>query len=65
MKNGYLGAIIFQEIDFFLKIEIFGGHEVLKLHFKCSKNSISWNIMAPKYPFFNEELKCLVQNVHT
>jgi len=25
----------------FLKIEIFWGHEVLKLHFKCSKNSIS------------------------
>ena len=32
----------------FLKIEIFWGHEVLKLHFKCSKNSISRNIMAPK-----------------
>jgi hypothetical protein len=25
----------------FLKIEIFWGHEVLKLHFKSSKNSIS------------------------
>ena len=49
----------------FLKIEIFWGHEVLKLHFKYSKKSISWNIMAPKYPFFNEELNFLVQNVYT
>ena len=27
------------------------------MYFKWSKNSISWNIRAPKYPFFNEELK--------
>ena len=46
----------------FLKIEIFRGHEVLKLYFKCSKNSISWNIKAPKYPFFNKKLTFLVQN---
>ena len=25
----------------FFEIEIFGGHEVLKLYFECSKNSIS------------------------
>ena len=41
------------------------GHEVLKLYFKCPKNLISWNIRAPKYPFYNEELKLLVQTVHT
>ena len=45
--------------------EIFGGHEVLKLYFKCSKNSISWNIRALKYPFFNKESKILVQIFHT
>ena len=33
--------------------------EVSKLYFKCSKNSISLNVRAPKYPFFNEELKIL------
>ena len=26
------------EVNFFLKIEILRGHEVLKLHFKCSKD---------------------------
>ena len=31
-------------VNFFLKIEIFGGHEVLELYFKCSKNSISSKI---------------------
>ena len=51
--------------NFFLEIESFWGHEVLKLYLKCSKNSMSWNIRTPKYPFFNEELKILVQNVHT
>ena len=49
----------------FLKIEIFGGHEVLKLYFKCSKISKSWNIRAPKKPFFNKELKFLVKNFQT
>ena len=43
----------------------FLGHEVLKLYFKCSKDSISWNIRALKYPFFNKELKFLVQNFHS
>ena len=45
-----------------LKIQIFWGHKVLKLYFMCTKNAISWNTRAPKYPFFNEELKILVQN---
>ena len=35
------------------------------MYCKFSKNSISWNIRTPKYPFFNKELKFLVQNFHT
>ena len=49
----------------FLKIEIFWGHEVSKLYFKCSKNWISWNIRAPKAPVFNEALKFFVKTFDT
>ena len=49
----------------FLKIEIFWGHEVLKLYFQWSKNSRSLNIRALKYLFFNEESKFLVKNCRT
>ena len=48
-----------------LEIEIFWGHEVLKLHFYGSKNSRSKNIRTPKYLFCNEEFKFLVQIFHT
>ena len=52
-------------LDKILKIEIFGGHEVLKLYFVWSKNSRSRNIRALKCLFFNEESKFLVKNFHT
>ena len=48
-----------------LEIEIFWGHEVLKLHFQGSKNSRCKNIRTLKYLFFNEEFKFLVQIFHT
>ena len=48
-----------------MEIEIFWGHEVLKLHFLGSKNSHSRNVRTPKYLFFNEEFKFLVQIFHT
>ena len=48
-----------------LEIEIFWGHEVLKLHFLGSKNSHSRNVRTPKYLFFNEEFKFMVQIFHT
>ena len=40
-----------------LKLEIFWSHEVLKLLFKCSKNSSSWNIGPPKIPIFQWGIK--------
>ena len=67
-----LSTVFFTELSEYILFNIqkrlglfFGGHEVLKLYFKWSKNSISWNISAPKYQFFNEELKFLVQNFLT
>ena len=48
-----------------MEIEIFWGHEVLKLYFQGSKNSQSKNIRTLKYLFFNEEFKFLVQIFHT
>ena len=63
-KLGAFKITVIFKVKCFLKIEAFGGHEVLELHFKCSKNSISWNTRAPTYPFFNKELKFLVQNFY-
>ena len=41
-----------------LEIEKHRGHNVSKKYLKSSKNSTSGNsIRAPKYPFFNKELK--------
>ena len=48
-----------------MEIEIFWGHEVLKLHFYGSKNSRSKNIRTLEYLFFNKKFKFLVQIFHT
>ena len=40
-KLGAFKITVIFKVKCFLKIEAFGGHEVLELHFKYSKNSIS------------------------
>ena len=56
-KSNFCGKMFF-----FFKFKFWEGHEVLKLYFKCSKNSISWNIRPPKYPFFNFGSKLFILN---
>ena len=70
MKSGLDAKPLFLQVDMLstqavLSLQFSFTELLIQLYIKCSKNSFSWNIKAPKYPFFNDELKFLVQNFHS